>query len=96
MASSVLVAGCVAPAFQPSIGPGAPVPGTYGSAPAIMNMACAQAGERFFNERWQQFSFGGSRRVPNGTYEVILNSADGRRALCVVSDQGVVLNMVPI
>lgn len=93
-AAVLLLAACAAP-FQPSLGPGAPVPGTRGSAPVAANMNCAKAGESFFQRPWQSTAFGGSRHRPDGNYEVILNNADGRRAVCVVNPYGVVLQLVP-
>ena len=93
-ALAFLLASCAAP-FQPSLGPGAPVPGTRGSAPVAANLNCAKAGESFFQRPWQSTAFGGSRYRPDGNYEVILNNADGRRAVCVVNAYGVVLDLLP-
>lgn len=93
-AVALLLAACAAP-FQPSLGPGAPVPGTHGSAPVAANMNCAKAGESFFQRPWQSTAFGGSRRRPDGNYEVILNNADGRRAVCIVNPYGAVLDLAP-
>ena len=93
-AATFVLAACTAP-FQPSLGPGAPMPGTHGSAPVAANMNCAKAGESFFQRPWQSTAFGGSRMRPDGNYEVILNNADGRRAVCVVNGYGVVLDLVP-
>lgn len=93
-ALALLLAACAAP-FQPSLGPGAPVPGTHGSAPVAANMNCAKAGESFFQRPWQSTAFGGSRMRPDGNYEVILNNADGRRAVCVVNGYGIVLDLIP-
>ncbi|RYF82745.1 MAG: hypothetical protein EOO29_05985 [Comamonadaceae bacterium] len=72
------------------------MPGTHGSAPVVANLNCAKAGESFFQRPWQSTTFGGSRYRPDGNYEVILNNADGRRAVCVVNAYGVVYELVPL
>lgn len=89
------LAACGATPYQPSLGPGAPVPGTHGSAPVVANLNCAKAGESFFQRPWQTTAFGGSRQRPDGNYEVILNNSDGRRAFCFVNALGAVLEITP-
>lgn len=91
---AVLLAGCETPYSRPPGTYGAPPPGRAGTAPAISNMGCVQAGSVHFARPWQTIVLGGSRRVDSGVYEVELTSgSDGRRAICTVDRNGAVLGV---